>query len=218
MSNFGQSWQRKPSQGISEHIQGMIKKEQPLKPRVEGAIKRLNKPISKLDSTSKQLSQKEQKIFSKIIQAKQNGNIHVAKALANELAQMRKTNSMVGNMKLSIEKTQIRLSTVSAVGDTIVAMKPAVSTMKTVVPAMSNIMSQASTEMESMGDMLGDMMPGSIGDDSFADSTGSSSQEMDSILQEAAAVAETQIGDKFPSAPTVVSDARTSADSLTSLD
>jgi hypothetical protein len=45
------------------------------------------------------------------------------------------------------------------------------------------------------------MMPGSIGDDSFADSTGSS-QEMDSILQEAAAVAETQIGDKFPSVPT----------------
>jgi len=217
MSNFGQSWQRKPSQGISEHIQGMIKKEQPLKPRVEGAIKGLNKPISKLDNTSKQLSQKEREIFSKIIQAKQNGNIHAAKALANELAQMRKTNSMVGNMKLSIEKTQLRLSTVSAVGDTIVAMKPAVSTMKTVVPAMSNIMSQASTEMESMGGMLGDMMPGSIGGDSFADSTGSS-QEMDSILQEAAAVAGTQIGDKFPSAPTMVSDARTSADSFTSLD
>jgi hypothetical protein len=89
--------------------------------------------------------------------------------------------------------------------------------MKTVVPAMSNIMSQASTEMESMGDVLGDMMPGSIGDDSFADSTGSS-QEMDSILQEAVAVAETHVGGKFPSVPTVVSDARTSAESITSLD
>jgi len=184
---------------------------------VENTIKGLNKPISKLTSTSKQLSQKEQTLFAKIVHAKQNGNIHAAKALAIELSQMRKTNSMVGNMKLSIEKTQLRLSTVSAVGDTIVAMKPAVSTMKTVVPAMSHIMSQASTEMESMGGMLGDMMPGSIGDDSFANSAGSS-QEMDSILQEAAAVAEMQIGDKFPSAPTVVSDARTSAESITSLD
>jgi len=217
MSNFGYSWQRPQSQGISENLQGLIKKEQPLKPRVENTIKGLNKPISKLTSTSKQLSQKEQTLFTKIVHAKQNGNIHAAKALAIELAQMRKTNSMVGNMKLSIEKTQLRLSTVSAVGDTIVAMKPAVSTMKIVVPAMSNIMSQASTEMESMGGMLGDMMPGSIGDDSFANSAGSS-QEMDSILQEAAAVAETQIGDKFPSAPTVVSDARTSAESITSLD
>ena len=217
MSNFGQSWQRQPSQGISEHIQNIIKKEQPLKPRVEGAMKGLNSPISKLTNTSKQLSQKEQKLFDKIVQAKQNGNIHAAKALANELIQMRKTNSMVGNMKLSIEKTQLRLTTVNTIGDTIVAMTPAVNTMKAVVPAMNNVMTQASDELESMGGMLGDMMPGSMGDDSFANSA-ESSQEMDSILQEAAAVAETQIGDKFPSAPTGLSNVKTFADSITSLD
>jgi division protein CdvB (Snf7/Vps24/ESCRT-III family) len=201
MTNFGKDWQRPPTSSTSERLQGLVKKEQPLKPRVENTIKGLNKPISKLTSTSKQLSQKEQKLFDKIVQAKQNGNIHAAKALAVELTQMRKTNSLVGTMKLSIEKTQLRLSTVSAVGDTIVAMKPAVATMKTVVPAMSNIMSQASAEMESMGGMLGDMMPSSFGEDSFADSAGSS-EETDSILQEAAAVAETKIGDKFPSVPT----------------
>ncbi len=98
MSNFGQSWQRQPSQGVSEHLQGLMKKEHPLKPRVEGAIKGLNSPISKLDSTSKQLSKKEQKLFNKIVQAKQNGNIHAAKALANELTQIRRTSSMVGNI------------------------------------------------------------------------------------------------------------------------
>jgi len=65
-------------------------------------MKGLNSPISKLTNTSKQLSQKEQKLFDKIVQAKQNGNIHAAKALANELIQMRKTNSMVDDMKLSI--------------------------------------------------------------------------------------------------------------------
>ena len=215
MSNFGQSWQRRPSQGISEHIQGMIKKEQPLKPRVKGAMNGLNSPISKLTNTSKQLSQKEQNLFSKIVQAKQNGNIHAAKALANELIQMRKTNSMVGTMKLSIEKTQLRLTTVNTIGDTIVAMTPAVNTMKAVVPAMNNVMTQASDELESMGGMLGDMMPGSIGDDSFANSA-ESSQEMDSILQEAAAVAETQIGDKFPSTPTGLNNVKT-FDSITSL-
>lgn len=128
--------------------------------------------------------------------------MHKAHALATELSQMRKTNSMVDDMKLSIEKTQLRLSTVSAVGDTTVAMKLTVDTMKEVIPAMSNIMSQANAEMGSMGGMLGDMMPGSIdGEGAFADSTGSS-EETDSILQEAATVAETKIGDKFPSVPT----------------
>ncbi len=214
MSNFGQSWQRQPSQGISEYIQGMIKKKQPLKPQVEGVMKGLNRPISKLDNTSKQLSEKEQKVFSRIIQAKQNGDMYTAKTLANELAQMRKTSSMIGNMRLSIEKTQLRLTTVNTIGDTIVAMTPAVDTMKAVVPAMSNVMSQASGEIESMGNMLGDMMPGSIGEDSFTDS-GASGQETDSILQEAAAVAGTQIGEKFPSVPTSTDSIMASADSLT---
>ena len=216
MSNFEQSWQRPATQGISESFQGLMKKGQPLKPRVEGAIKGLNRPISKLDSTSNQLSEKEQKLFNKIVQAKQNGNLYAAKALANELAQLKKASSMVGNMKLSIERTQLRLSTVNAVGDAVVSMKPAVSALKAVVPTMNNVMSQASTEMESMGSMLGDMMPGSIGDgESFGDSTGAS-QEMDSILQEAAAVAETQIGDKFPSAPTGLNSIRTSENSFAS--
>jgi division protein CdvB (Snf7/Vps24/ESCRT-III family) len=215
MSNFGQAWQKPPTQGVSEKLQGLVKKEKPLKPRVESTIRGLNRPISKLDSTSKQLSKKEQQLFNKIVQAKQNGNIKAAKVLATELVQMRKTGSLIGNMKLSVEKTQLRLSTVNAVGDVIVSMQPAVSTMKAVVPAMNKIMPQASAELESMGNLLGDMMPGSIGSDcSFADSE-MSSQETDSILQEAVAIAETQIGDKFPTVPNDSVNVRTSVDSLT---
>jgi len=214
MVNFGENWQRHPTQGVSERFQGLVKKEQPLKSRVESAIKGLNRPISKLDSTANQLSEKERKIFNRIVQAKQNGDIRTAKALANELAQMRKTSSMIGNMKLSVEKTQLRLTTANSVGDAIVAMRPAVDTMKAVVPAMSNVMSQASGEVESMGNMLGDMMSGSIGED-FSSADSGTNQETDSILQEAAAVAGTQIGEKFPSVPTSTDSIMASADSLT---
>ncbi len=215
MSNFGKDWQEQSTSSNLERFQGLMKKNQPLKPKVESTIKGLNRPISKLDNTSKQLSEKEQKIFSRIVQAKQNGDIHTAKVLANELSQMRKTSSMIRGMKLSVERTQLRLTTVNSIGDTIVAMKPAVDTMRVIVPTMSNVMAQASGEIESMGNMLGDMMPSSIGDGySFADS-GVSGQETDSILQEAAAVAETQISEKFPSVPTNSDSVSTSIDSLT---
>ncbi len=214
MSNFGHAWQRPPTQSVSEHLQGLVKKEQPLKPRVESTIRGLNRPISKLESTKNQLSKKEQNLFNKIVQAKQSGNTNATKALANELVQMRKTSSLIGNMKLSVEKTQLRLTTVNAVGDVIVSMQPALSTMKAVVPAMNKIMPQASAELESMGTLLGDMMPGSVGGDSFADSD-MSSQETDSILQESAAIAETQICDKFPTVPNDSFSTKTSADSLT---
>jgi len=201
MASFGKTWNRPPSNGFSDKISGVLKKEAPLKPRVEHAIKGLNRPISKLDNTSNQLNQKDSKLFQRIVEAQKNKDIRTSKILANELTQIRNTNKMLGNMRTAVDRTQLRLSTVSTLGDAIVSMQPAVHTMKAVVPAMNSIIPQASQEIESMGNMLGDMMPGSIGDGySFADS-GLSSQETDAILSEAAAVAETQIGDKFPSVP-----------------
>ena len=200
MANFGQAWNRPPSNGLGDKISGMFKQEAPLKPRIDNAIRDLNKPISKLDNTSNQLNQKDDKLFQRIVQAQQNKDIRTSKILANELAQIRKTNKMIGNMRTAVDRTQLRLSTVSTMGDAIVSMQPAVNTMKAVGPAMNKIIPQASQELESMGNMLGDMMPGSLGDGYFFADSGSS-QETDVILREAAAVAETQIGDKFPSVP-----------------
>ena len=209
MASFANSWNRPPSDGMSTQISGMFKKQAPLKPRVERATRELNRPISKLDNTSNQLNQKDARLFDKIVQSQQNKDLHSAKALANELAQIRKTNTIVRNMRTSVERTQLRLSTVSTIGDAIVSMQPAVHTMKAVVPAMNSVMPQAISELESMGNMLGDMMPSMLSDDSFADSS-FSSQETDSILKEAAAVAETEIGDKFPSVPTSVGSSESS--------
>ena len=201
MTSFGQAWNRPPSDRFADKISGMFKQKAPLKPRVDNAIRGLNRPISKLDNTSKQLNQKDDKLFQKIVCAQQNKDIHASKILANELVQIRKTNKLLGNMRTAVDRTQLRLSTISTLGDAIVSMQPAMHTMRAVGPAMNKIMPQASQELESMGNMLGDMMPGSMGDDySFADS-GLSSQEADAILNEAAAVADTQIGNKFPSTP-----------------
>ena len=59
-------------------------------------------------------------------------------------------------------------------------------------------------------------MPGTIGDDYSFGESATSSHETDSILQEAAAVAETQVGDKFPSVPTGSSAMGTSLDPYSS--
>ena len=201
MATFGQTWNRPPTEGLGDKISGMFKKEAPLKPRVEHAIRGLNRPISKLDNTSNQLNQKDDRLFQRIVEAQRNKDMRTCKVLANELAQIRKTNKMIGNMRTAVDRTQLRLSTASTLGDAIVSMQPAVRTMKAVGPAMNSMMPQASQELESMGNMLGEMMPGSLGDDYSFGNDGLSSQETDAILSEAAAVAETQIGDKFPSAP-----------------
>jgi division protein CdvB (Snf7/Vps24/ESCRT-III family) len=200
MTDFSKSWKRSPSQGFSEHLSGVFHKEPPLKPQIDNAIHELNKPISKLESTSNQLGKQDSKLFNKIIQAQKNKDLQTSKALANELVQVRKTNKIVGNMKTSVERTQLRLSTIGTIGDAVVSLQPAVSTMRAVGPVLNRFIPQASSEIESMGSMLGDMMPSSLGEGVFADS-GFSSQETEDILKEATAVAESKVGAKFPSVP-----------------
>lgn len=59
MSNFGDAWQRPTKDGFADNLQGLLKKEKPLKPRIDSAVKGLNQPISKLSKTANQLSEKE---------------------------------------------------------------------------------------------------------------------------------------------------------------
>ncbi len=203
MANFEKSWSSQPTPGIKEQITGVIHKEGPLKPRVEGATRTLNQPISKLDSIAKKLSDKDNKLFQKIVEAHQNKDRMKAKILANELSELRKHEKVVGNMKLSIERVQMRLSTVNELGDMMHVLGPAMSAMRSMGPALSKFIPEADAEFSAMGNVLGGLMSNSF-EGSF-DSGMGSNEEADLILQEASAVAQTQIGEKFPTVPTSLS-------------
>jgi division protein CdvB (Snf7/Vps24/ESCRT-III family) len=204
MTTFQDTWNKAPKPGISEQLHGMVKKEAPLKPRVQQSVKKLDGSISKLDYMSQKLAEKDAKLFQRIIQAYKNHDIRTGKILANELAELRKNERVLGNLKLSLDQVQLRLSTVSELGDAVVALGPAVSTMRALGPALGKFLPQAGSEFEAMSNVLGGMMVDSFGGSFEVD--GGSSEESESILREAAAVATNQIGDKFPSVPSPVYD------------
>ena len=62
-------------------------------------------------------------------------------------------------------------------------------------------MPEADAELNSMTQTLNGLMMDSLAGDSFNIESDTSSEETEKILQEASAVAEQQIGDKFPSVP-----------------
>jgi len=203
MANFEQNWAPKPTVSITEKIGSSIKKEGPLKPRVEGATRTLNQPISKLDSMAHKLAEKDAKLFQRIVEAQQSHDLTKAKVLANELSELRKNEKVIGSMRLSIEQVQMRLSTVGHLGDTMAALGPAMATMKAMGPALAKFMPEADAEFAAMGDVLGGLTSSTF-EGSFENSVGSN-EETDLILQEASAVAGSQIGEKFPSVPTGIS-------------
>ena len=71
-----------------------------------------------------------QLIFKRIVHSVQNHDSHYARVLSSELSQVRKMNKMVTSAKLALEQIQLRLNTITELGDVVVTLSPAMSVIK----------------------------------------------------------------------------------------
>ncbi|MEX0639916.1 MAG: hypothetical protein WD018_01985 [Nitrosopumilaceae archaeon] len=201
MSNFQNKWSKPVSPGITERINEAIKPQGALKPRVEMAVKRLQGQISKLDNMLTKLKQRDEKIFNRIVIATQQHDTHSSKVLSNELAEVRKVSRVLGNARMALEQIELRLTTFHDLGDTVVTIMPTIGLMRSLKSSLVKFMPEADQEVNRMTEMLGGLMTDTFSGDSSFGIEPSTSAESDKILQEAAAVAETAVGEKFPSMP-----------------
>ena len=65
-------------------------------------------------------------------------------------------NNMVSNAKLSMEQINIRLNTVSELGDVVVTLSPCMSVIKGLGVSLGGIMPQANSSMQDLSKILGD--------------------------------------------------------------
>ena len=118
MVSFTDKWNAlKNNEKLTQAFMGKVKPDAPLKNRLDAAQKKLQLQISKLSEIDTKLQQKNDAIFEKIVSAKKSNDEDYARIYANELSEIRKHKQMVGNAKLSMEQIQIRLNTVSELGD-----------------------------------------------------------------------------------------------------
>ncbi|NIM25206.1 MAG: hypothetical protein GTN35_06050, partial [Nitrososphaeria archaeon] len=125
-----------------------------------------------------------------------------AKAYASELAQVRKMKNMVSGAKLSMEQVQLRLSTVSELGDVVVTLSPAMSLIKGLSSSLSGIMPEANASMQDLSSILGDVLTGSsVSDNGLLDNGISENSDTLAILEEAHSVIEGQTKVSIPEVP-----------------
>ncbi len=202
MTNFHKTWSRQETQGFTGKVRDAVKPQGALKPRIQNAVNKLQVQVSKMDSMLTKLRERDAQLFQRIVTAMQQHDTSASKVLSNELAEIRKVTRMLGNARMSLEQVQLRLTTIHDLGDAMVAIGPAMSTMKGLKSSMGRFMPEADSELNNMTQTLNGLMVDSLAGDSFTMETEASSEETERILQEASAVAEQQIGDKFPSVPT----------------
>lgn len=196
------SWNTTGGESLSQKVMGKVKPDAPLKNKLDIAQKKLQMQISKLQGIHEKLQTKHEKIFEKIVNAQRNHNNIYAQAYANELVQVRKMRDMVGNARLSMEQINLRLNTVSELGDVVVTLSPAMSVIKGISSSISGIMPEANASMQDLSSVLGDILTGSaVGD---ADSMSVGNQEnadTTAILQEAHSIIENQTQTSIPDVP-----------------
>jgi division protein CdvB (Snf7/Vps24/ESCRT-III family) len=201
MANFEKNWARQDSASITDKIKDSVKPQGALKPRIQTAVNKLQLQISKMDSMLGKLHERDAQLFKRIVAAMQQHDTAASRVLSNELAEIRKVSKMLGNARMALEQVQLRLTTIHDLGDVMVAIGPAMSTMKGLRSSLGRFMPEADAELNAMTQTLSGLMMDSLAGDAFNVDSDVSSEETEKILQEASAVAEQQIGERFPSVP-----------------
>jgi len=203
MTAFDKTWARQETKGMTDKIRDAVKPQGALKPRIQVAVNKLQVQTSKMDSMLTKLRERDQLLFDRIVTATREHDTSASRVLSSELAEIRKVSRMLGNARISLEQVQLRLTTIHDLGDAMVSIGPAMSTMKGLKSSLGRFMPEADSELTSMTQTLSGLMVDSISGDSFSNmESNASNEETDAILQEASTVAEQQTDEKFPSIPT----------------
>jgi len=211
---FDKTWARQETKGMTEKIRDAIKPQGALKPRIQTAVTKLQGQTSKMDVMLTRLHERDQQLFARIVTAMENHDTSASKVLSSELAEVRKVSRMLGNARTSLEQVELRLSTIHDLGDAMVSIGPAMSTMKGLKSSLSSFMPEADSELNSMTETLSGLMVDSLSDNTFTMESEAVNAETDAILQEASAVAEQQTDEKFPSIPTTTPSGQPSSPNL----
>jgi len=196
------SWNKVVGGNISQSVINKIKPDTPIKNKIDLAQKKLEFQILKLNGINEKLKKKHDMIFEKIVNAQKNNQNGYAQAYAGELAQVRKMRNMVSGAKLSMEQINLRLSTISELGDVVVTLSPCMAIIKGLAPSLKGIMPEATASMQDLSQILGDVMSGSSINISDSLSVGTETNaDTLAILEEAHSVIAGQTKSSIPEIP-----------------
>ncbi len=205
--SFISKWTKSEKISFAERVKRTVKPPPALKPRIEQAQRKLQLQISKLDSVSSKLKERDQALFRRVVTAMQQHDMQYSSVLSTELSQIRKIGKMVNHTKLALEQIQIRLSTITELGDVVVTLNPAMAVVKNVRSDLGGMMPQVDNQMDEVSQLLSSILieSGQVPNSDIDVALQVSSTDAQTILDEAASIVEGQVKDKLPDLPKTIS-------------
>ncbi|WP_455367544.1 Snf7 family protein [[Eubacterium] cellulosolvens] len=173
-----------------------------IKERLNTTVIRLKSQLDKLEFATDKIDKHDQKLFQKCVESQVSKDRARAIMYANECAELRRIMKTTLSCKLALEQVTLRLETVSKFNEIGSLMSPVGSVVNSVKDQLSGIMPEVSYELGEIYQNL-DSMATDFGEvTEFSETSSVGGEEATSIIQEATAIAEQRIKDKFPDVPT----------------
>jgi division protein CdvB (Snf7/Vps24/ESCRT-III family) len=199
---FAKKWEEASNQQpFATRIKESLRPPGPLKPRLDMAIRRIELQVQRLDQASERFSERDKKIFARIVEAYTKHDMARANVFANELAEIRKMEKMIMHGRLALEQIVLRLRTVSELGDIVTTLAPAVGVLSSVKSGMAAIFPEAERELGQIGNLLNGIIIDAGQSTGLTINFDSANEDAQKILAEASSVAEQRIKEKFPDLP-----------------
>ena len=158
MPSFHKAWARQETASMADKFRDTIKPQGALKPRIQNAVNKLQVQTTKMDAMLSKLEERDKQLFKRVVTAVQQHDTSASKVLSNELAEIRKVKKMLGGARMSLEQVQLRLATIHDLGDAMVAIGPAMNTMKSLQSSLGKFMPEADSELNAMTQTLNGLM------------------------------------------------------------
>jgi division protein CdvB (Snf7/Vps24/ESCRT-III family) len=177
------------------------KNKQPLRPRLDEAIRIINIQMQKLDQKGGRIKEYDKGLFEKVVYYYRNRDVQRAKIYAQELIEVRKLAKLITMSKLALEQIAVRLSTVKEYGDVAANVAPALMAMKGIYGGITEMMPEADQSMSKLGDLLDGLMVDASQYSSGTSNPSFATEEGEKILDQAASMAEMRLSKSLPEIP-----------------
>jgi division protein CdvB (Snf7/Vps24/ESCRT-III family) len=199
---FAKKWESSRDEvSFTDSIKQAVKPQQPLKPQMDFAVRRLTLQVNKLDQAGERFSQKDRALFAKLVDAYAKHDTAHANIYANELAEVRKMAKLVMNARLALDQVMLRIQTCTELGDVVSNLGPAISVLRSVGSCMGGVLPEAENELGEIGNMLSGLMFDAGLNSGMTMNFDTVNEDAAKILTEAATVAEQKVSANFPELP-----------------
>ncbi|EZQ06835.1 MULTISPECIES: cell division protein CdvB1/B2 [Acidianus] len=201
---FVKGWNGKQEPSISERIKGAFKSKEPLRYKLIMAQYRLKTTLSRLDVYVSKMQERDRTLFERVVDAQISKDTARAAMYANEISEIRKVTRQLISTQVALEQVELRLETVTELGDIFGNLIPVIGVVKELRDSMKGMMPELSLELAEIEEGLqevvieaGDFAGGGV-------EQAPSSPEAKKILQEASVIAEQRMKENFPELPSVL--------------